>query len=453
MLQKVLIANRGEIAVRIIRACCDLGIATVAVYSEADRDALHVRLAHEAVCIGPAPTAQSYLHIPNIVSAALITSADAIHPGAGFLAENHYFAEICEKYRLVFIGPHPAVIERLSDKVAARRAMREVGLPVLPGSEGFAPDLAAAADTAAEIGYPVMIKAVGGGGGRGIRPVASEAELSRLYPIAQAEAEASFGSDRLYVEKHLVDARHVEVQVLGDRRGNVIHVGDRDCTLQRRHQKIVEEAPSPQLSPALQQRLREAAVIGAEAVGYTNAGTFEFLVDRAGSYYFLEVNTRLQVEHTVTEMISGLDLVREQLLIAGGEQPERRQEDIVLSGHALECRINVEDAEHGFAPSAGQVTVYLPPGGPQVRVDSHLYTGYHVPPHYDSLVAKVVTWGHDRAEAVAVMRRALDELTIEGVATTVAFQRRIIGDPLFERGEISTTSVDEYFLAQPAGAY
>ena len=447
MLQKVLIANRGEIAVRIIRACCDLGIATVAVYSEADRDALHVRLAHEAVCIGPAPTAQSYLHIPNIVSAALITGADAIHPGAGFLAENHYFAEICEKYQLIFIGPHPAVIERLSDKVTARRAMREVGLPVLPGSEGFAPDLAAAADTAAAIGYPVMLKAVGGGGGRGIRSVAGEAELSRFFPIAQAEAEASFGSDHLYVEKHLVDARHVEVQVLGDRRGNVIHVGDRDCTLQRRHQKIVEEAPSPQLSPALQQRLREAAVIGAQAVGYTSAGTFEFLVDRAENYYFMEVNTRLQVEHTVTEVISGLDLVREQLLIAGGEQPERRQEDIVLSGHALECRINVEDVEHGFAPSAGQVTAYLPPGGPQVRVDSHLYTGYHIPPHYDSLAAKVITWGHDRAEAIAVMRRALDELTIEGVATTVAFQRQIIGDPLFERGDISTTSVDEHFLA------
>ena len=339
---------------RIIRACCDLGIATVAVYSEADRDALHVRLAHEAVCIGPAPTAQSYLHIPNIVSAALITSADAIHPGAGFLAENHYFAEICEKYRLVFIGPHPAVIERLSDKVAARRAMREVGLPVLPGSEGFAPDLAAAADTAAEIGYPVMIKAVGGGGGRGIRPVASETELSRLYPIAQAEAEASFGSDRLYVEKHLVDARHVEVQVLGDRRGNVIHVGDRDCTLQRRHQKIVEEAPSPQLSPALQQRLREAAVIGAEGGRLYQRRDVRVPGGSRCSYYFLEVNTRLQVEHTVTEMISGLDLVREQLLIAGGEQPERRQEDIVLSGHALECRINVEDAEHGFAPSAGR---------------------------------------------------------------------------------------------------
>ena len=453
MLQKVLIANRGEIAVRIIRACCDLGIATVAVYSEADRDALHVRLAHEAVCIGPAPTAQSYLHIPNIVSAALITGADAIHPGAGFLAENHYFAEICAKYQIVFIGPHPAVIERLSDKVAARRAMREVGLPVLPGSEGFAPDLTAAAATAAAVGYPVMLKAVGGGGGRGIRPVASEAELSRVYPIAQAEAEASFGNDRLYVEKHLQAARHVEVQILGDRHGNVIHVGDRDCSLQRRHQKIVEEAPSPKLPPALQQQLREAAVIGAEAVGYTNAGTVEFLVDRADNYYFLEVNTRLQVEHTITEMISGLDLVREQLLIAGGEQPQRRQADIVLSGHALECRINVEDAERGFTPSAGEVTAYLPPGGPQVRVDSHLYTGYHIPPHYDSLAAKVITWGRDRAEAVAVMRRALDELTIEGVATTVAFQRRIIGDPLFERGELSTTSVDEHFLAQPAEAY
>ncbi len=453
MLQKVLIANRGEIAVRIIRACCDLGLATVAVYSEADRDALHVRLAHEAVCIGPAPTAQSYLHIPNIVSAALITGADAVHPGTGFLAENHYFAEICEKYQLVFIGPHAAVIERLSDKVAARRAMREVGLPVLPGSEGFAPDLAAAAATAAAIGYPVMLKAVGGGGGRGIRLVSSEAELSRVYPIAQAEAEASFGNAHLYVEKHLEAARHVEVQVLGNRHGNVIHVGDRDCTLQRRHQKIVEEAPSPALPVALQQRLRAAAVIGAETVGYTNAGTFEFLVDRAGNYYFLEVNTRLQVEHTVTEMISGLDLVREQLLIAGGEQPERRQEDIVLSGHALECRINVEDAEQGFTPSAGQVTAYLPPGGPQVRVDSHLYTGYHIPPHYDSLVAKIITWGHDRAEAIAAMRRALDELTIEGVVTTVAFQRRLMGDPRFERGELSTTSVDEHFLAQPAGAY
>ena len=453
MLQKVLIANRGEIAVRIIRACRDLGIATVAVYSEADRDALHVRLAHEAVCIGPAPAAQSYLHIPNIVSAALITGADAIHPGAGFLAENHYFAEICEKYQLVFIGPDAAVIEQLSDKVEARRMMREVGLPVLPGSEGFAPDSAAAAATAAQVGYPVMLKAVAGGGGRGIRPVSSEAELSRVYPIAQAEAEASFGSSHLYVEKHLEEARHVEVQVMGGRDGNVFHLGDRDCTLQRRHQKIVEEAPSPELPPALQARLREAAVIGAEAAGYSNAGTFEFLVDRDGNYHFLEVNTRLQVEHTVTEMIAGLDLVREQLLVAAGEQPERRQEDIVLSGHALECRINVEDAEQGFTPSAGEVTAYTPPGGPQVRVDSHLYAGYHIPPHYDSLVAKIITWGHDRAEAVSVMRRALDELTIEGVETTVAFQRQLMGDPRFERGEISTTYVDEHFLAVPAETY
>lgn len=451
MFQKVLIANRGEIAVRIIRACHDLGIATVAVYSEADRDALHVWLAHEAVCIGPAPTSQSYLHIPNIVSAALITGADAIHPGAGFLAENHYFAEICEKYQLIFIGPSPKLIEQLSDKVKARRLMRDAGLSVLPGSDGFVADATAAAATAAKVGYPVMLKAVAGGGGRGIRSVSDEAELSRVYAIAQAEAEASFGNPQLYVEKHLSEARHVEVQILGDGHGNVIHVGDRDCTLQRRHQKIVEEAPSPHLSPALHSRLLAAAVIGAKAVNYINVGTFEFLVDRDGNYHFLEVNTRLQVEHTVTEMISGLDLVRDQLLIAAGVQPERRQDEVSLIGHALECRINVENASEGFIPSAGQVTAYRPPGGPHVRVDSHIYSGYHIPPHYDSLIAKIITWGHDRDEAVAVMQRALDELTIEGVETTVAFQRRLISDHHFEVGEISTTFVDEHFIGLSPG--
>ncbi len=444
MFSKVLIANRGEVAVRVIRACRELGIRTVAVHSEADRDSLHVRLADESVCVGPAPAARSYLNIPNVVSAALITGAEAVHPGWGFLSENHYFAEICASYQLTFIGPTPEQIELLGDKTRARQTMSRAGLPVMPGSREPARSLDEARDLAQSLGYPVMLKAVAGGGGKGIRLLRSEEDLVRAYAVAQAEAEAAFGNAGVYLEKCIEEARHVEVQIIADRQGNVLHVGDRDCSLQRRAQKVVEEAPATALPPSLREEIRAAAVRGARAVQYLNAGTWEFLVDRSGQYYFMEVNTRLQVEHPVTEAISGIDLVKAQLRVAAGERLPWRQEEIVLRGHAIECRINAEDASRNFAPDIGEVRQYLPPGGPGVRVDSHLYRGYTVPPAYDSLLAKIITWGSDRQEAIDRMKRALEECMIEGIATTVPFHRRLLADPAFAQQEVSTTFIERW---------
>jgi acetyl-CoA carboxylase biotin carboxylase subunit len=444
MFSKVLIANRGEVAVRIIRACRELGIRTVAVHSEADRTSLHVRLADEAVCIGPAATSRSYLNMPNIVMAALMTGADAIHPGTGFLAERHIFAEVCARYQITFIGPHAETIERLGDKTRARKAMREAGLSVMPGSSEPMRSLDDARALAESLGYPVMLKAVEGGGGMGIRLLRSEQDLVDDYAVAQAEAERAFGHPGVYLEKYVEDARHTEVQILGDQHGNVVHIGERDCSLQRRQQKLLEEAPAVGLSARVRDALRSAAVQGARAVGYVNAGTWEFLVDRDDNIYFMEVNTRIQVEHPVTEAISGLDLVRTQRLIAAGQPLPWRQKDIRLRGHAMECRINAEDPSRGFAPDPGQVLLYLPPGGPGVRVDSHLYSGYHVPPHYDPLLAKVITWGANREEARERMKRALAECMIEGVATTIPFHRRLLDDPAFIRHDVSTKFVERW---------
>ena len=444
MFSKVLIANRGEVAVRVIRACRELGIRTVAIHSEVDRSSLHVRLADESVCVGPAPAARSYLNIPNVVSAALITGAEAVHPGWGFLSENHYFAEICAGYQLTFIGPTAEQIELLGDKTRARQTMAQAGLPVMPGSREPVRNLDEARDLAQSLGYPVMLKAVAGGGGRGIRLLRSDQDLVGAYAVAQAEAEASFGNAGVYLEKCIEEARHVEVQIIADGYGNVVHIGDRDCSLQRRAQKVVEEAPATALPPHLNEEIRAAAVRGAHAVRYLNAGTWEFLVDRSGQYYFMEVNTRLQVEHPVTEAISGVDLVKAQLLVAAGEPLPWRQEEIVLRGHAIECRITAEDASRNFAPDIGEVRCYLPPGGPGVRVDSHLYSGYTVPPSYDSLLAKIITWGSNRTEAIDRMKRALEECMIEGIATTVPFHRRLLADPAFVQQEVSTTFIERW---------
>jgi len=444
MFKKVLIANRGEIAVRIIRACRELGVRSVVVHSEADRDSLPVQMADESFCIGPAATGKSYLNIPNIITAALVTGADAIHPGYGFLSENIYFAEICEKCQVTFVGPRPEVIAAMSDKSIARERMSEAGLPVLPGTNRPLRSLEEAQELAQEIGYPVILKAAAGGGGRGMRVVADEAELTGAFPTAQAEAQGAFGSNQLYLEKYLERCRHIEVQVIGDNHGNMIHLGERDCSVQRRHQKMIEEAPSPALDPAERARLGALAVRGARSVGYSNAGTLEFLRDEGGRLYFLEMNTRIQVEHGVTEMITGIDLVKEQLRVAAGEPLSVRQEDVVVRGHAVECRINAEDPEAGFSPRSGEVTMYLPPGGPGIRVDSHLYTGYSVPMHYDSLLAKVIAWGEDRPAAVRRMARALDELRIVGTPTTVPFLRRVMDEPHFAAGDVYTDYVERF---------
>jgi acetyl-CoA carboxylase biotin carboxylase subunit len=441
--RKILIANRGEIAVRIIRTCREMGIGTVAIYSEADRDALHVQMADEAICVGPAPSAKSYLNVTNIVSAAMLTEVDAVHPGYGYLSERASFAEICGSHGLVFIGPPPAVIELMGDKAAARRRMQEAGLPVLPGSDGPVKDLTEALQVVEGIGYPVMIKAVAGGGGKGMRLVKNADELRRLFPLAQAEAAAAFGDGSLYVEKYLEAPRHIEIQILADQYGNVVHLGERECSLQRRHQKILEEAPSSVLTPAERERLGSLAAQGAAAVGYASAGTMEFLMDSQRRFYFCEMNTRIQVEHPVTELITGIDLVREQIRIAAGEQLGCTQDDIGFNGHAIECRINAEDPDADFRPSPGLVQFYHAPGGYGVRVDSHLFTGYEVPPHYDSLLAKLVCWGRDRQEAIARTRRALGELTVEGIRTNIGLHRRIMQEKRFINGELSTRLLEE----------
>ncbi len=453
LFRKVLIANRGEIALRVLRACRDLGVPAVVAYSDADRDSLAVRLADEAVCVGPAAVARSYNNIPAIISAALVTGCDALHPGYGFLAENAYLADICQQVGVTFIGPRPDVIERMGNKAEARRLMREAGVPLVPGTEGTVQNLGEARQAARRIGFPVLIKAVAGGGGRGMRVARDDAELTRQLPVAQSEAEAAFGDGAVYLERYLDRPRHVEVQILADHHGHVFAVGERDCSLQRRHQKLVEEAPAPNLSRKTRESLLRTAVRGARAAHYTNAGTLEFLLDRDGHFYFMEMNTRIQVEHPVTEAVTGLDLVAWQIKIAAGQPLLLDARALEPVGHAVECRITAEDASADFAPSAGTVATYVAPGGPGVRVDSHLYAGYTVPPYYDSLLAKVVAWGKDRSEALARLERALAETVITGVAQTAPFHRRLIADEAFRRGDVHTGFVAQYLNRHAAALH
>jgi acetyl-CoA carboxylase biotin carboxylase subunit len=443
MFSKILIANRGEIAVRIVRACHELGIRAVVAYSEADRYSLAVRTADEAVCIGPAPSPRSYLNQSALISAALITGCEAIHPGYGFLSENAYFAEICAQYGITFIGPSPDAIRLMGDKVEGRNTMRAAGVPIVPGSDGELQSIEEAIELANAMGYPVLLKPAGGGGGRGMRVANDEAELNRFYLTAKSEAEAAFGNGALLLEKYLPKVRHVEIQVLADTHGHAIHLGERDCSSQRRHQKIVEEAPSPAVSPELRARMGEAALKGVRAINYVNAGTMEFLLDPEGNFYFIEMNTRIQVEHPVTELVTGIDLVRWQLRIASGEHLTVQQSDVQIRGHAIECRVNAEDPERDFMPSVGEIQYYLPPGGPGVRVDSHLYPGYMVPGNYDSLLAKMLVWAPNREEAIARMKRALTETVIHGVKTTIPFQLALLDDDVFVDGDMSTRYVAE----------
>ncbi len=433
LFHKILIANRGEIALRIIRTCRELGIRSVIAHSKADAGSLPVRLADESICVGPDAARLSYLNIPAIISAAEVTDSDAIHPGYGFLAENPAFAEVCRACSITFIGPSPEAIRLMGDKVQARQLAKQAGVPVVPGSEAPLRGPAEALDVAERIGYPVIFKAAAGGGGRGMRIVRGRAEAAAAFDACQTEAAAAFDSSEVYCEKFVERARHVEVQVLGDKNGIRVHLGERDCSVQRRHQKLVEESPAPALSPETRSGLHRTALAAAAAVNYVSAGTVEFVVDGEGRYYFIEMNTRLQVEHPVTEMITGIDLVREQIRIAGGEALGYRQDAVRFEGHAIECRINAEDPET-FAPSAGRVTAWVPPGGFNVRVDSHLMAPYAVPPFYDSLVAKVIVRGQDRAEAIVRMRRALVETIVEGVKTSIPFQLRVLDDPAFIAG-------------------
>jgi acetyl-CoA carboxylase biotin carboxylase subunit len=443
---KILIANRGEIALRIIRTCEEIGIPTVAVHSTIDRHALHVQLADEAVCIGESPSNKSYLNIPNIIAAALTRNATAIHPGYGFLAENARFAEICADHQISFIGPTPEAIRAMGDKSTAKETMQRAKVPTVPGSEGLLLSEREAQVNARKIGYPVMIKATAGGGGRGMRLVRSEGELSKLFFAAQGEAEAAFGNPGIYVEKFIERPRHIEFQILADSYGNAIHLGERDCSIQRRHQKLLEEAPSPALTPELRTKMGMAAVKAAKSIGYVGAGTVEFLLDQSGDFYFMEMNTRIQVEHPVTEMITGLDLIAEQIRIAQGERLRLSQDQVVFQGHAIECRINAEDPERGFRPHPGRISGYLPPGGPGVRMDSHVYTDYEIPPYYDSLIGKLIVWGPNRDAAIKRMRRALRECAITGVPTTIGFHQKILETPAFMAGEVYTNFVEQMFL-------
>ena len=454
MFRKVLIANRGEIALRVVRTCREMGIATVAVCSTEDRNSAAVEFADEVVQIGPAPARRSYLHIPALIEAALRTGADAVHPGYGFLSEDGDFAEVCESNGLVFIGPPPEVIRSLGDKSSARALMSVAGLPLLPGGVEPARDIEGAQRIADRIGYPVIIKAVAGGGGRGISVVREHADLARTYQETRNTAQTLFGDGRVYVERYLTRSRHVEIQILADQHDHVVHLGARDCTVQRRHQKLIEESPPPALPPDLVERMGQVAVAGARAAGYRGAGTFEFLVDDAANFYFMEVNCRIQVEHPVTELVTGLDLVREQLLVAAGQTLSVCQADAAPSGTAIECRINVEDPDRDFLPTPGRLAEFRPPGGPFVRVDTHGYAGYQVPASYDSLLAKLLVWAPTRAEALSRMDRALAEFRISGpgVRTTVPFLREVIGHPLFRNAEHSTGLVDQILRERDAAA-
>jgi len=438
MFKKILIANRGEIALRIIRACKELGIKTVAVHSLADTDSLHVRFADESVCIGDKSSTESYLNITRLIAAAEITGVDAIHPGYGFLAENDHFAEICDSCKINFIGPKPEMIRKMGDKALAREIMREAGVPVIPGSKGVVKDSREAMKIAEEIGYPLMIKAKAGGGGRGMRVVKDKESLSDLFLAAQSEAQVAFGNSQLYIEKLVEHPRHVEIQVIGDSFGNVVHLGERDCSIQRRHQKLIEESPSPAVDQQLRERLGAAATRAARAVDYQSVGTVEFLLDPAGNFYFMEMNTRIQVEHPVTEMVTGIDLIKEQIMLAAGAKLNYTQEDIKLNGHAIECRINAEDPDNGFSPCPGTITSLNTPGGPGIRVDTHIYAGYQIPPYYDSMLAKLIAHGHDRHEAIVRINRALEEMVVEGVKTTIPFHQRVLANPSFIAGEYDT---------------
>src|SRR5436190_3564574 len=447
MFKKILIANRGEVAVRIIYACRELGIKTVAVYSEADENSLHVRFADEDVRIGPARSADSYLNVPNIISAAEITGADAIHPGYGFLSESAYLAEVCEACHIKFIGPTPQVIRMMGDKARARRVMKKAGVPILPGSDGPIDTEDKALKIAKEIGYPVIVKATAGGGGRGMRIVRAPGELSQAVKTAQREAEAAFGVGDVYLEKYVESPRHIEFQILGDHHGNVIHLGERECSIQRRHQKLIEESPSRGLSEKMRRRIGSIVIDAAKAVQYTNAGTFEFLMDSEGRFYFMETNTRLQVEHPVTEMVTGVDIVKEQIRIAAGERLSLRQGDVTFTGHSIECRVNAEDPET-FAPSPGVIRVFSVPGGPGVRLETLAHSECTISPYYDSLIAKIIVHGRDRPEAIARMRRTLEMTVIEGIKTTIPLHLRILNDPEFIAGTVNTSFM-ERFHARP----
>ncbi|HEY3101977.1 MAG TPA: acetyl-CoA carboxylase biotin carboxylase subunit [Pyrinomonadaceae bacterium] len=441
--RKILVANRGEIACRIIWTCKEMGIGTVAVHSDVDRDSLHVRFADESICIGPAPSAQSYLNIPAIISAAEIFNVDAIHPGYGFLAESAYFAEICEACNIKFIGPRSSIIQLMGEKVAARNAMKEAGVPILPGSERAIESQDEAAKLAREIGYPVIVKASGGGGGRGMRIVYSENELGHALETASTEAAAAFKNGDVYIERYVERPRHIEIQVLADEHGNCVYLGERECSIQRRHQKLLEEAPAPMMNPALRQEMGETAVAACQSIGYSSAGTVEFLLDENNHFYFMEMNTRIQVEHPVTEMVTLTDIVRNQIRIAEGEPLGFTQDDVIMVGHAIECRINAENPET-FTPSPGTITTFNLPGGPGVRVDTYVYPEYRVPPFYDSLIAKVIVHARTRELAIARMRRALEAMVIEGIKTTIPLHLKIMNDPNFQAGNISTRFLDDF---------
>jgi len=443
MFKKVLIANRGEIACRVIWACRELGIKTVAVHSEADRDALHVRFADEAMCIGPPPSAQSYLNIPQIIAVAEITNVDAIHPGYGFLSENPHFAQVCRECNITFIGPSPEVIRMMGDKSEAKRMMKAAGVPVTPGSEGLVEDDETAIKEAQRIGYPVLIKATAGGGGRGMRVAYNQDDLLNAYNTARAEAEAAFKNSGVYLEKYIANPRHIEIQVLGDDHGNVVHLGERECSIQRRHQKLIEESPSPAVSYELRQEMGRVAVEACKRIGYSSAGTIEFLLDEDGGFYFMEMNTRIQVEHPVTEMVTISDLVAAQIRIAAGEEMNYTQDQLIFVGHAIECRVNAEDPVT-FTPSPGRITTLNLPSGAGVRVDTAIYDGYFVPPYYDSLIAKVIVHSRSRERAIARMRRALESMVVEGVKTTIPLHLKILNDPDFIAGNLSTRFMDRF---------
>ncbi|MGB3114399.1 MAG: acetyl-CoA carboxylase biotin carboxylase subunit [Candidatus Omnitrophota bacterium] len=443
MFSKILIANRGEIALRVIRACREMEIKTVAVYSEADKDSLHVRFADEAVCIGKSQSKESYLNIPAIISAAEVADVEAIHPGYGFLSENAHFVEICESCKITFIGPPPMAISKMGDKSVARETMKKARIPVVPGSEGVIKDEKEVLKVAEKIGYPVMIKASAGGGGKGMRIAHNRESLISGFHMAKNEAQAAFGNNEIYIEKYIDEARHIEVQVLADKFGNTIHVRERECSIQRRHQKLIEETPSPAINEKLRDKMGKIAIKAAKAVNYFSAGTVEFILDKQGNFYFMEMNTRIQVEHPITEMITGIDLLKEQIRIAAGEKLAFQQQDIGCHSHSIECRINAEDPDNNFMPSPGKVTFYSPSGGIGVRIDSHLYTGYSIPPYYDSLIAKLIVHADDRKQAIDRMRRALGEFMVEGIKTTIPFHLKVLNHGDFQRGNYSTKFIEE----------